>query len=564
LFVAAKAEVRENSSPIQLKYILKEKRMADFKKSLVLAAMALAVGVGTASAQTGVPTCIGTTGAVPTLRAEGQAELTGNIVLTCSNIVVGQSINFDVLLNGGQVPITSRENPSEAMLTISYPGTGTPSATYVASYTSTNGTFNNDARFTGVLINGPNPQVSISGVRGNVNPQYVQVSQTTTFGTVLATISTSNGNFPISQVGGGFFVGIVLPGLGTVSGSTTGITVQSCSGGAPIPSGTIFPVNIPENFPTAFKVIGPVPNTDSETGIVPGAMQANSATQFAVTFSNIPSGVSFYVPETITSSSGGVAELVGSEGSSLGLVTTYTPGLSIGVSAPGVIDPATGDVLYYPLAAGTTVFYNVVAANPSAIDTFVMNVIPSGTVSATTGTPTVSVVLAPRAVVNNVQSISVPRFISLQTSGSNLPVISVAPCQTTLLFPYLTNQAGFDSGFSIAATSADPFGTFAQGGTCTLNMYGVGAPTTAPTLTVPTAGEGHNTVSAVAPGFQGYVIAVCNFQYAHGYAFLSNGFSGVGNGGLSEGYVALEVGNSRIGTPSTAVNTYSGGESLGH
>ncbi len=535
--------------------------MADFRKSLLLAAMALAVGVGTASAQ--APTCIGTTGAVPTLRAEGQAELTGSIVLTCSNVTVGQLINFDVLLNGGQIPITSRETPtSEASLTVSYPGTGTAgytSSTGSVTYVSTNSTFNNDVRFTGVPINGPAPQITISGIRGNVTPSYVQTSSTTTFGTVLATISTSNGVLPISQVGGGFFVGIVLPGLGPVTPTNGGITVQNCSGGAPIPSGTAFGINIPENFPTAFKVQGPVANSDSETGLSANALQANSATQFAVTFANIPSGVTFYIPQTITSPQGGLAELVGTEGGNLGLVSTaYVAGSSIGLASPS--DVAS----FLPVTAGSTVFYNVLAANPSAIDIFGLTIYPVGTVSATTGTPTVSVVLAPRA---TTLPVNVPRFISLTTGGANLPVISVVPCQTTLLFPYLTNQAGFDTGFSIAATSKDPFGTFAQGGTCTLNMYGVGAPATAPVLTVPTGGEGHTTLStpSVAPGFQGYMIAVCNFQYAHGYAFLSNGFSGIGNGGLSEGYVALEVGGTRGGTPSTAVGTYGPtGESLGH
>jgi hypothetical protein len=517
--------------------------------------MALAVGVGTASAQS--PSCNGTPAAVPTLRAEGQAELTGSIVLNCTNIAIGQLVNFDILLNGGQIPITSRETPiSEATLTVT--PTAGPIVTYPAQYVSTNGSFVNDVRVTGVATPTSSLQITISGIRANVNPTYVQTSSTTTFGSVLATISTSNGVLPITEVGGGFFVGIVLPGLGPITGSSSGFSVQSCSGGAPIPAGTAFAISIPELFPTAFKPQGPVANTDSETGLAFGALQAESGTQFAVTFANIPSGVTFYIPETITSSVGGVAELVTTEGSTLGLVSSsYVVGSSVGLLGS---DPNyAGNLL--PVTAGTTVFYNVDTANASAIDIFGLTTYPVGTVSATTGTPTVSVVLAPRA---SVLPVAIPRFISLTTGNANLPVISVTPCQTTLLFPYMTNQAGFDTGLSIAATSADPFGTFAQGGTCTLNMYGVGAPATPPVLTIPTAGEGHNTVSAVAPGFQGYVIAVCDFQYAHGYAFLSNGFSGVGNGGLSEGYVALEVGNTRAGSPSTAVNGISGGEGLLH
>ena len=79
--------------------------MADFRKSLLLAAMTLAIGVGTASAQT--PTCTATLGNPPQLRSEGQTELTGAIVLVCSDLPAS-SVNFDVTLNNGTVPITSR------------------------------------------------------------------------------------------------------------------------------------------------------------------------------------------------------------------------------------------------------------------------------------------------------------------------------------------------------------------------------------------------------------------------------------------------------------------------
>src|SRR6202035_5745615 len=43
-----------------------------------------------------------------------------------------------------------------------------------------------------------------------------------------------------------------------------------------------------------------------------------------------------------------------------------------------------------------------------------------------------------------------------------------------LLFPFLNNQNGLDTGFALANTSADLFGTAATSGTCTLNWYGSG------------------------------------------------------------------------------------------
>ncbi len=44
-------------------------------------------------------------------------------------------------------------------------------------------------------------------------------------------------------------------------------------------------------------------------------------------------------------------------------------------------------------------------------------------------------------------------------------------------------------------------------------------------------------LSGEAPEFQGYVIAACDFQYGHGYAFISDGFLGLQT--LAQGYLAL-------------------------
>src|SRR5260221_10188294 len=49
--------------------------------------------------------------------------------------------------------------------------------------------------------------------------------------------------------------------------------------------------------------------------------------------------------------------------------------------------------------------------------------------------------------------------------------------KTHILFPFITNQQGFDTGFAIANTATDPFGTAGLAGVCTLNFYsGPGSP----------------------------------------------------------------------------------------
>jgi hypothetical protein len=125
-----------------------------------------------------------------------------------------------------------------------------------------------------------------------------------------------------------------------------------------------------------------------------------------------------------------------------------------------------------------------------------------------------------------------PTMRTLDSLGFDCP--DDPPGTTNLLFPFVTNQAGFDTGLTIANTGADPFGTVGQTGTCTLNFFGtnMGGPsnpvqTSAPvppgsTLSMVLSSGGSFGTMAV-PGFQGYMIAVCNFAYAHGFTFTTDG-----------------------------------------
>jgi hypothetical protein len=111
---------------------------------------------------------------------------------------------------------------------------------------------------------------------------------------------------------------------------------------------------------------------------------------------------------------------------------------------------------------------------------------------------------------------------TLDSLGFDCPA-DVANNVTNLLYTFVSNIAGFDTGLAIANTSADPFGTAPQAGSCTLNFYG----TNPPAMSVSTGNIVPGTTfvtlaSTFAPGFQGYVIATCNFSYAHGFAFVND------------------------------------------
>lgn len=109
---------------------------------------------------------------------------------------------------------------------------------------------------------------------------------------------------------------------------------------------------------------------------------------------------------------------------------------------------------------------------------------------------------------------------------------------TRLLYTFVLNTSGFDTGIVISNTSADPFGTTNQSGKCTLTFFDGSGTTPAFTTPVISAGTTYTTLASnIAPGFQGYMFAECAFAFAHGAAFVSD----VGARNLLAAYLALVV-----------------------
>jgi hypothetical protein len=107
------------------------------------------------------------------------------------------------------------------------------------------------------------------------------------------------------------------------------------------------------------------------------------------------------------------------------------------------------------------------------------------------------------------------------------------PVVTKLLFPFVTNQMGFDTGIAVSNVSDDPFGTEKRGGTCSIYYYGRvtggGLPPRSQTSGMIHPGEqliftlsaGGISLINATPGFQGYLIVECRFK-AVGVAFVSD------------------------------------------
>jgi len=418
-------------------------------------------------------------------------------------------------------------------------------------------------------------------------------------GQATASISISSG---LGITNSTLTVGFVSQGLSstntllrnatnTGSASSGGTTFAQCSSASVTStSGTaaLGTLQFAENFPTAFKVrqaaaVQNIPGTiySSESNFVSSSAgysstvtafgtsylpgQADYGTRLKALFSNVPSGVSIYV------STRDVTNAFSTPGTASSAVLVVSETAS---DLPSGSVPAAGQTGNYTAANGSAVaiapvgltsagsgaaVWEVVATNPAAIDTlgfavYINYSAAPATNSPAPGTVTVTLSFAPTpsggaftsttgAAASG--SLTLPRFSDSLDITKNLA--SIALCTTALLYPYVINVNGFDTGIAVANTTTDIFGTTAQAGACSSYFYGTAAPTVNPFVgpVVATGTVYANLASTMAPGFDGYMIANCNFQYAHGFAFVSD----VGARNLAMGYLALVFNSNRNTTP---------------
>ncbi len=112
-------------------------------------------------------------------------------------------------------------------------------------------------------------------------------------------------------------------------------------------------------------------------------------------------------------------------------------------------------------------------------------------------------------------------------------VIGFDPCETSLLFPFVTNAEYFDTG--IAFTNASNYG-----GTCEIKFYGAeDNPADMETMEVPSWGSETYLLSAIAMGFQGFLDVNCDFENGQGFAYITNGFGKESGPTAAQGYLAI-------------------------
>jgi len=455
-------------------------------------------------------------------------------------------------------------------------------------------TTSNSVTFLAVPIDPPGTTgfrtIRITNIRGNANALGVAGSNATPT-PIVGTVSPNPPQFlPVSNpsqtlafIQRGLTAGLFTTATGTSVATATNL--QQCNNNRATSSSTLFNsavvfVRFTENFATAFKqrFFGDslsTPSSPNPLGVAGGGFQNNLTTgvyntesgfvnptlslpsgsnsnntatppgtagladwgtRFVAVFNNIPNGVNIYVDTNSTNlntaaldqarltstETGAYSAVVGVAGnpniSTPSAQLTVTNGSAIAVWEEIVSDANS----FASLSFGVYVSYT---ANPGAN-------------SPSLGTTTVNLSYGPRSTVTTAANANVPRFADTSTATN---IFTVVPCLTTLLFPFVTNSSGFDTGIAISSTSTDPFGTTPQSGTCTLNWYGTAFTGATPTPTI-NSGTSYTllvstTLNNVTGGFTGYMIAVCRFQYAHGFAFISD----LGARNLAMGYLALVI-----------------------
>jgi hypothetical protein len=382
-------------------------------------------------------------------------------------------------------------------------------------------------------------------------------------------------------------VGFVQQGLTTSASGATSLTQCTSQTKA-----SVSVLSFGENFGTAFKTrVSPIPlntqNAGQGTNLtataslqnVPGQIYnsesnfistlgstgnvaglADFGTRLKATFNNVPTGVRLFV--SVNNVTNGVtvpvrpttpgdaetisfAQLVNSESASDGnAVAGFFPSVAASDNAATGLGIAEISVVN----GSATAVWEVINTNPSSQESFKFSVYATYVAnvaqnSPPAGTSTVNLSFAPTPPSFTASSgaaastsLTIPRFIADPNAAKN--IFSINICRSILLYPFITNQAGFDTGIAIANTSTDPFGTGPQAGSCALNWYsGPGSPAASNTGNI-ASGTVYTTLASVTvPGFQGYMIAVCQFQFAHGFAFISD----LGARNLAMGYLAIVI-----------------------
>lgn len=580
--------------------------MVAFRKVLpVLALVVMMAAV--ASAQNATFQCAANAGVPPLIRSEGLAEPIGDLTLNCTGGTTSTPmfVNVQIFLSTNVTSNVLGSNV-ESLLMIDDPANGSQCLGPSPNTPPNQLGVSPNTTCTANMWLGQ----SVAGSPGSIIWKGIPIVPPGSVGTRIIRIANVRAN--ATGVPSGSYVPGTITEYISITGSTSvpvsnqpqtvafvqdsltvsisGTTGKQCTG----PTNTAS-ITFKENFPSAFRkkietntpseseaiaaveqsVAGYNYVTESiftnETG-VPGlgkAGKADQGTRFIAKFQNVQNGVGISVPGSVNSGTLYAVYVTGAASDGSG----GTP-VAVGAGSQTVsLTSGAGYAVYEVVGTGAGI--NGLVEDQSFAVTITFSWTPNiGSGVPGLGTSQVSGAYGPISATTTMSATAPePRFKEKWTSGD---MLTISACRTILLFPYITNQIGFDTGLVIANTSSDPLASASsrqQQGACTLYYYGGttgggAAPAAQTTQVIPTGQQlvftlsGGGTYGAPgAPGFQGYMFAICDFQFAHGYAFVTK----MGATDIAHGYLALVVPDrSRTAIHSAAGALANEGEQLGY
>jgi hypothetical protein len=455
------------------------------------------------------------------VRGEGQTETIGAVVLqslVAGTIPAGSSITIaysGTITNASSFTGQAGLYCSISSLTVC--GSSSVLSTSAAGSQLTI-SFNSTVSF------GSGDYIEIYQVRMNVNAMGVSSSAVTA--TLSGTSSAPTINpitFTQSQVA---VASIVNPSLSaSIPFGGVATAIQTCS----VPAGNTFQVTVRENFPAALTSV-----TDEQFFSNVGTVNNGSLVNIAI--NNVPSGMAVAFN---------------------GYTTTGSTSLLL-TSTSSSYQVSTGSALTFTFIPSND-STSVVEGFTATFGIGLPNSRNNGLSSSAGSLPAIGTTVNATATVSLAPSSGVVSFASNNEGGGT--VVSIGDCVTNLAFPYVSNQNGYDTSLSFSNTTNDDLvfgpgaGAAAQSGNCTLTLWPttdttlaagspLGTPSQFTTPTIPSGGVYALSLSSTSfSGQTGYIVAVCRFLNAHGFAFLTNGFAEAAGPQLSHGYLGLILPN---------------------
>jgi len=399
--------------------------------------------------------------------------------------------------------------------------------------------------------------LEVSQVRMNVNALgSATTTVTATLSGTSATPITNPITFTQSVVG---VSSIVNPSVkGTVT--TAAAALQTCN----VATNDSFVIKVNELYPAALTSATDESNFSSLGTIANGSL-------VSITFNNIPTG--FGVQMTGEASSGAST-----------IVFTPTSASAGGSGGSYSNTAVSGAPVNISTGSAITYIFAVTGDSTSLIDatflTFAVGYTNGKSTPALSGTtaPALGTVVTATATVSLAPGSGTVSFATNNEGGGT--IVTIGDCVTNLLFPFTTNQVGFDTSIQISNTSSDKLafpsgGATQQSGTCTLTYYptdlttqtasavGVaGTPSQFTTPTIPSGGAWATLQSASTfKGQSGYMFAVCRFLDAHAFTYVFNGTQATAT--ISQGLLGLVIPSSEFLTAGSRL-TFSSYETLSH